>query len=71
MLLAPPGPPHHTPCPRWDELSSRKICEVTFARVQGREALIEHFRAAKFPSTDADLQPLVFTKVGTGIEAGP
>lgn len=48
---------------RWDEQSSRKICEVTFARVQGRDALIEHFRAAKFPNVeDSDLQPMVFTQ---------
>lgn len=56
---------------RWDEQSSRKICEVTFARVQGREALIEHFKGAKFPSDDADLQPLVYTQREGDVASAP
>lgn len=28
----------------WLEFNSKKVCEVTFARVQGRKALLEHFR---------------------------
>ena len=27
----------------WDDFNSKKVCEVTFARVQGRKALLEHF----------------------------
>lgn len=45
---------------RWEEYNSKKVCEVTYARVQGRDALVEHFRAAKFPSDDAEYQPLVY-----------
>jgi len=34
--------------------------------VQGRDSLVEHFRAAKFPSDEAEYQPLVY-----GHEEGP
>lgn len=30
---------------------------------QGRDPLIEHFRASKFPSEDMDYMPLVYTQV--------
>jgi len=45
---------------RWDEFNSKKVCEVTYARVQGRDNLVQHFKNAKFPSTDAEYCPLVY-----------
>ena len=36
------------------------MCEVTYARVQGQQALVDHFRNSKFPCADADSLPLVF-----------
>ena len=45
---------------RWDEFNSKKVCEITYGRVQGRDALVQHFKSAKFPSTDAEYCPLVF-----------
>jgi hypothetical protein len=29
---------------RWNRFNSDKICELKYARIQGRTALIEHFR---------------------------
>jgi hypothetical protein len=46
---------------RWDECVSRKVAEITYARVQGRDALVQHFRSSKFPSEDAEYQPLVYS----------
>ena len=37
-----------------------QVCEVTYARVQGQQALVDHFRNSKFPCADADSLPLVF-----------
>jgi hypothetical protein len=54
---------------RWDEHNSRKVCEVRYARVQGRDALVEHFRASKFPSDDPAFQPLVYETADEGGEA--
>jgi RNA recognition motif-containing protein len=45
---------------RWDEFNSKKVCEVTYARVQGRDNLVQHFKNAKFPSTDTEYCPLVY-----------
>lgn len=47
---------------RWDEFNSKKVCEITYARVQGRDQLVHHFKAAKFPSSDAEYCPLVFER---------
>lgn len=44
----------------WEEFNSKKVCEITYARVQGRESLIEHFRNSRFPCNDPDYLPLVF-----------
>ncbi|KAG7675255.1 hypothetical protein Ndes2526B_g08123 [Nannochloris sp. 'desiccata'] len=45
---------------RWDEFNSKKVCEVTYARVQGKDNLVQHFKNAKFPSNDAEYCPLVY-----------
>lgn len=48
-----------------------QVCEVTYARVQGRDSLVQHFRASKFPSDDAtELMPLVFS-TATGRATNP
>ncbi|XP_057948355.1 protein terminal ear1 homolog [Malania oleifera] len=44
----------------WEVFNSRKICEVTYARLQGLEALKEHFRNSKFGSVTDDYLPVVF-----------
>ncbi|XP_022775851.1 protein terminal ear1-like [Durio zibethinus] len=48
---------HHQ---HWEVFNSRKICEVTYARVQGLEALKEHFRNSKFPCEMDHYLPVVF-----------
>ena len=45
---------------RWDEHNSRKVCEITYGRVQGRDSLIDHFKSAKFPSSDPEYLPLIY-----------
>ncbi|KAK3223514.1 hypothetical protein Dsin_010539 [Dipteronia sinensis] len=45
----------------WEVFNSRKICEVTYARVQGLEALKEHFKNSKFPGEMDHYLPVVFT----------
>jgi len=47
----------------WEEFNSKKVCEITYARVQGRNALIEHFRNSRFPCNEPDCLPLVFEAV--------
>ena len=49
---------------RWEEFNSRKVCEVTYARVQGKEAMIEHFKNSRFPCENEEYLPLVFDTHG-------
>jgi hypothetical protein len=48
-----------------------QVCEVTYGRVQGRETLVEHFKASKFPSDDIDFMPLVYSRVEAGVASHP
>ncbi|KAG8640065.1 hypothetical protein MANES_13G020000v8 [Manihot esculenta] len=54
---------HHQP---WEVFNSRKICEVTYARVQGLEALKEHFKNSKFPCEMDHYLPVVFSPARDG-----
>ena len=45
---------------KWPDFNSRKVCAVTYARVQGRESLIQHFRNSRFPCNDVSCLPLLF-----------
>jgi len=49
---------------RWKEFNSRKVCEVTYARVQGKEAMVEHFKNSRFPCENEEYLPLVFDTDG-------
>ena len=44
---------------------------MTYGRVQGRETLVEHFKASKFPSDDIDFMPLVYSRVEAGVASHP
>ncbi|KAL9257544.1 terminal ear1-like protein, partial [Drosera capensis] len=45
----------------WEVFNSRKICEVTYARLQGLEALKEHFKNSKFACETEEYLPVVFS----------
>ncbi|KAK1377391.1 Terminal ear1 [Heracleum sosnowskyi] len=45
----------------WEVFNSRKICQVTYARLQGVEALKEHFKTSKFPCAAEEYMPVVFS----------
>ncbi|CAL9194770.1 unnamed protein product [Musa hybrid cultivar] len=45
----------------WEVFNSRKICQVTYARLQGLEALKEHFRKSKFACDNDEYMPVVFS----------
>ncbi|XP_010514256.1 PREDICTED: protein terminal ear1 homolog [Camelina sativa] len=46
---------------RWEVFNSRKICQITYARVQGLEDLKEHFKSSKFPCEAELYLPVVFS----------
>jgi hypothetical protein len=45
---------------------SAKVAAVSYARLQGRDALVAHFAAATFPADGEALQPRVFARGGGG-----
>ncbi|KAL5205749.1 hypothetical protein ABZP36_033958 [Zizania latifolia] len=45
---------------RWDASSSGKVCDVVPATIQGREALVLHFSASRFPCPTKSLLPVWF-----------
>ncbi|XP_047963223.1 protein terminal ear1-like [Salvia hispanica] len=45
----------------WEVFNSRKICQVTYARLQGLDALREHFKNSKFPSEAEEYMPVLFS----------
>ncbi|KAL2650012.1 hypothetical protein R1flu_018140 [Riccia fluitans] len=56
---------------QWEAFNSRKICQVTYARVQGRAALEEHFRNSRFACDTDEYLPLVFSPPRTGLVCPP
>ncbi|KAJ9563923.1 LOW QUALITY PROTEIN: hypothetical protein OSB04_009083 [Centaurea solstitialis] len=55
---------HHR---NWEVFNSKKICEVSYARLQGLEALKEHFKNSKFPREAEEYMPVVFTPPRDGL----
>ncbi|KAF8408344.1 hypothetical protein HHK36_007493 [Tetracentron sinense] len=45
----------------WEVFNSRKICEVTYARLQGLETLKEHFKNSKFACETDEYLPVVLS----------
>ena len=45
---------------KWGMFNSTKVCEVTYGRIQGRSALIQHFQASSVMShEDARVKPVI------------
>eukprot|EP00850_Spirogloea_muscicola_P013930 SM000097S24783 [mRNA] locus=s97:214572:218446:+ [translate_table: standard] len=56
---------------QWEAFNSRKVCQVTYARVQGRQALEEHFRNSRFACDTDEYLPLVFNPPRNGLVCPP
>eukprot|EP01130_Rhizamoeba_saxonica_P018468 TRINITY_DN9258_c0_g1_i1.p1 TRINITY_DN9258_c0_g1~~TRINITY_DN9258_c0_g1_i1.p1 ORF type:complete len:237 (+),score=30.30 TRINITY_DN9258_c0_g1_i1:728-1438(+) len=49
---------------RWDKFNSEKVCQITYGRIQGKSALIEHFQNSSLLQEDPSCQPLIFHSSG-------
>ncbi|KAK9113028.1 hypothetical protein Scep_020547 [Stephania cephalantha] len=45
---------------RWNILNSRKICEITYARLQGKDELVKHFQKSIFACEEEEFLPICF-----------
>ena len=50
----------------WDRFNSNKVCEITYARIQSKVALIKHFLNSALAREDEGYQPVVFASDGSG-----
>eukprot|EP00762_Andalucia_godoyi_P002259 ANDGO_07489.mRNA.1 Protein MEI2-like 1 len=49
---------------RWNRFNSEKIAEVTYAKIQGKQALIEHFKKSNVMLQNTTYRPLLFHSTG-------
>lgn len=53
---------------RWEKFNSEKVCQISYARIQGKDAMIEHFKNSSLLFEDPKCQPLIFQSDGHGKE---
>ena len=49
---------------RWRVFNSEKICDITYARIQGKEAMMKRFQNSALMGKDDEYRPLVFVSRG-------
>ena len=49
---------------RWKSFNSEKVCAVSFARIQGKQAMIARFQNSSLLEKDDEYQPLLFYSHG-------
>lgn len=49
---------------KWGRFNSEKVCEITFARIQGRQQLIAHFQNSSLLLEDPKCRPVIFDSRG-------
>ncbi|MQM19085.1 hypothetical protein Taro_052085 [Colocasia esculenta] len=54
----------------WKSYGSSKVCEVTYARIQGLPALLKHFRGSTFRCSSPDVLALHFVPYRDGVLQG-
>lgn len=49
---------------KWEKFNSEKVCELTYARIQGKNNLIEHFQNSSLMCEDTSCRPIIFHSDG-------
>jgi hypothetical protein len=49
---------------KWEKFNSEKVCKITYARIQGKIAMVEHFRNSSLMFEDPKCRPLLFFSDG-------
>jgi hypothetical protein len=49
---------------KWERFNSEKICNISYARIQGRSALISHFQSSSLMHEDKRCRPILFVLEG-------
>ena len=48
----------------WSKFNSDKICEITYARIQGKAAMLRRFENSALMEKDDEYRPMVFVSHG-------
>lgn len=58
---------------RWEDFNSRKVCNIAYARLQGKAALVDHFRSSRgfHAGGSEEFLPVVFDLPAGGMFAAP
>jgi len=51
----------------WPKFNSIKVCKLTYARLQGKKHLIEHFKNSSLMKESPKYRPLLFHSTGTNM----
>jgi hypothetical protein len=49
---------------RWRNFNSEKVCSITFARIQGKAAMVARFQNSSLLDKDDEYRPLLFYSTG-------
>jgi len=49
---------------KWERFNSEKVCCITYARIQGKAALVNHFQNSSLMHEDKKHRPVLFTSDG-------
>jgi len=52
---------------KWEKFNSEKVCNITYARIQGKNALIQHFQNSSLMCEDKKCRPIIFHTVGPNV----
>ncbi|KAF0978943.1 hypothetical protein FDP41_002013 [Naegleria fowleri] len=45
---------------KWEKFNSEKVCDITYARIQGKTALINHFQNSSLMCEEEDCRPIFY-----------
>ena len=45
---------------KWEKFNSEKICHISYARIQGKNALVTHFQNSSLMHEDKRCRPILF-----------
>ena len=48
----------------WSRFNSDKICDITYARIQGKAAMLKRFENSALMEKDDEYRPMVFVSYG-------
>jgi len=52
---------------KWEKFNSEKVCDLTFARIQGKIALVNHFQNSSLMCEDKKCRPIIFHSDGPNL----